>query len=147
MQWVILIFCLVIGSCSFYFGIKLWRLYKSVRRWPKVNAKVLSKAVVPRRLASGSRASRTINITYEYLFEGQVYKNNTVFIAELLKGEKGFMPDAAQKFLDKIGDTAEVLVDPESPDRSVMYSDGAVMYMLMITGGIAIVLGGLLSML
>ena len=136
MHWFKIIFCFLIGCLSLYYGIKLLKLYLKVKGWSKVKAIVISKAVVPKKLASGSRASKILNINYTYEFDNVPYKNNLAFLVELLKGERGFTSQSGEKFLQKIPDEVEIFVDPKDPTKSLMYCNGLLMYVFMIITGI-----------
>jgi hypothetical protein len=99
MKWVIIIFCFVIGFAALYYGMKLIKLYGKIKSWTKLKAKVLNKFVANKKLSRASRASKTVRVEYAYRIKGIEYKNDKVFLVELIKGEKGFLADAAEKFL------------------------------------------------
>jgi hypothetical protein len=138
---------LAISIASIYYGFKLLKLYFKVKAWPKIKALVLSKSVVPKKLASGSRASKTILVEYSYQYNNQAYKNNMVFLVELLKGERGFMQEAGEKFLAKINNEIEIHVNPVTPQTSLIYCTGFIMYLFMVVAGFIILLSGLVYFL
>jgi hypothetical protein len=145
MHWIIFIFCTVIGFVSLYYGIKLLRLYRTVVRWARSKATVLKKTVIPKRLSSGSRASHTVLIEYQYTYNGQPYTNNKIFLVEFLNGEKGFSKKAAEKFLERLEEKINIHVDPNNPNRSVIFCDGLLLYLFMIATGFIMILSGLVS--
>lgn len=146
MKWVILVFCLGIGTVCSYYGFKLFGFYRSIGRWPKISARVLSKAIVPKKLPGNTRANKKLSITYEYDYDGKAYQGANVFIVDLLNGERGFYQKPAEEFLEKIGSTAEIFVDSEDPKRSVMFCDSPALYLFMIVAGIVMILAGLISL-
>lgn len=145
MKLFVLIFSLVIAFVAIYYGIKMLRIYRRISKWTKTNAKVLSKAVAPKKLASGSRARFRIVMEYSYWFNNKEYKNDKVFLVELLNGEKGFLFRQGEKFLQKINSEIEIYVDPNDPARSVAYRDGLFMYLVMIFMGFFSAMIGLLN--
>ncbi len=142
MNWVIIIFSLVIGFSSLFYGIKLFRLYLKIKSWTKTHAKVISKSVQLKRLAQSGRASKIVVIEYQYEVDSQMYQSNRVFLVEFLKGEKGFLQSSAEKFLLTIGNEITVYVDPKDPKESVIYCDGLLMYLfVMAFGSITLLIG------
>lgn len=142
MNWVIIIFSLVIGFCAVFYGIKLFKLYLKIKNWDRIQAKVISKSVMPKKLSQSSRVSKIVVIEYEYEFNSHVYQNNRVFLVEFLNGEKGFRTIDAEKFIQKIGAQISIYVDPKNPQQSIIYSDGLFMYLFMIAfGGIVFLVG------
>jgi hypothetical protein len=103
-----------------------------VRGWDKATATVLQKSVVKKTLSSASRAGYKLSIDYFYVYNLQKYNGNKVFLIELLKGEKGFLFQAAEKFLEKIKPEEEIYVDPQNPEASVMYCDGIGLYIFVL---------------
>ena len=101
MNWVIIIFSLVIGFCAVFYGIKLFKLYLKIKNWDRIQAKVISKSVMPKKLSQSSRVSKIVVIEYEYEFNSLTYQNNRVFLVEFLNGEKGFRTIDAEKFIEK----------------------------------------------
>ena len=141
MNWVIIIFSLVIGFCAVFYGVKLLKLYFKIKSWNRIQAKVISKAVMPKKLSQSSRTSKIVVIAYEYEFNSHVYQNNRVFLVEFLNGERGFRTKDGKKFIQKIGEQISIYVDPKNPQQSIIYSDG-LMYLFMIAfGGIVFLVG------
>lgn len=142
MNWVIIIFSLVIGFCAVFYGVKLLKLYFKIKSWNRIQAKVISKAVMPKKLSQSSRTSKIVVIAYEYEFNSHVYQNNRVFLVEFLNGERGFRTKDGKKFIQKIGEQISIYVDPKNPQQSIIYSDGLLMYLFMIAfGGIVFLVG------
>lgn len=145
MKIFILIFCGVIALVGFWYGTKLIRLYLKVRRWKKTPAHILKKEVVKRKLASAARAGYKPSIEYSYFYDLKEYKGEKVFLVELIKGEKGFMYSAAEKFIKKINPETEIYVNPKNPEESVMFCDGIFMYFMMLVMGFMSLLVGLVN--
>lgn len=143
MRWVKIIFCLIIGAVAFYYGLKLLRLYLKVKSWDRATAIVLNKSVVQKKLASGSSASKTIYIEYDYVYNANHYKNNKVFLVELINGEKGFTTKNGENFLRNVGHEVEIFVDPKDPAQSVIYCDGLWLYLFTFITGIILLFVGL----
>lgn len=143
MKIFILVFCCVIALAAFWYGTKLIRLYLKVKSWQKITAKILKKEVVKRKLSSASRAQYKPSIAYSYFYDLKEYKGERIFLVELLKGERGFLHSAAEKFLNKIKPEEEIYVDPENPEESVMFCDGIFLYIMMFVMGFMSLLIGL----
>lgn len=142
MNILILIFCCLLSLASFWYGVKLIRLYFRVKKWQKIKANVSQKSVVKRTLSSASRASYKPSIDYSYTFNSKPYTGNKIFLIELIKGERGFLQRAAEKFLEKIKPEIEIYVNPENPEEAVMYCDGIILYFGIIVMGIMSLLIG-----
>jgi hypothetical protein len=147
MNWLTLIFCFVIGSAALFYGFKFIRLYKTVRKWNKVPARILHKAIVPRKLAAASRARFALSIEYSYRMDQKEYTNHMVFLVELIKGERAFYKKDVEKFLNCLNNEMEVFVDPEDPKRSVMFCDGIILYLFVVIIGCFAILAGLVGLL
>ncbi len=143
MKIFILIFCCVITLAAFWYGTKLIKLYLKVKNWQRTTAKVLKKEVVKRKIVSGSRAQFKPSINYSYFFDLKEYKGERIFLVEFLKGEKGFMHSAAEKFLAKTDPEVEIYVNPQNPEESVMFCDGFFLYIMMYVMGFMSLLIGL----
>lgn len=136
MKILILIFCCLLSLASFWYGVKLIRLYFRVKKWEKINATVTQKSVVKRKLSSASRASYKPSLDYSYTFKSKPYTGNKIFLVELIKGERGFLQHAAEKWNEKIKPEIEIYVNPENPEESVIYCDGIILYFGIILMGI-----------
>lgn len=147
MNWIITILYLVIGFMSIFYGLKILKIYASVKSWSKIKATVTHKAVLPKKLSKASRQPMRVSIEYTYSFNALNYKNDTVFLAELLKGERGFTNAAGEKFLQTVPDEPVVYVNPAKPEQSVMYADGLWLYAFMIVFGCLVFCVGLVRLL
>lgn len=136
MKIFVLIFCCLLSLASFWYGVKLIRLFFRVKKWEKINAIVTQKSVVKRTLSSASRASYKPSIDYSYTFNSKPYTGNKIFLIELIKGERGFLQHAAEKWNEKIKPEIEIYVNPESPEEAVIYCDGIILYFGIIVMGI-----------
>ena len=145
MKIFILVFCCVIALSAFWFGIKLIRLYLKVKSWHKTTAKILKKEVVTKTLSSASRAKYKLSIRYSYFYDLKEYKGDRIFLVEFLKGERGFLYSAAEKFLAKIDPETEIYVNPENLEESVMFCDGIFLYIMMLVMGVMSLLIGLVN--
>ena len=145
MKLFTVIFSIVIAVLAIYYGVRLFRLNRGVSKWMKVKAKVLSKGIIPKKLSTSGRVRNTVTIEYSYKINGVEYKNNVVFLVELMKGEKGFLIKDGEKFLKKINSDIEIFVNPENNNESVVYCDGLIMYIFVIFMGFLSAMIGLLN--
>ncbi len=140
-----LIFCLVIACSAFWYGVKLIKLYLRVKKWCKVKATVTQKSVIQRKQAAASRAGYKPSIDYSYIYNSKTYSGNKIFLVELIKGERGFMKHAAEKWLKKINPEIEIYVDPNNPENAVMLCEGITLYIFVFVMGLMSLLIGLLN--
>jgi hypothetical protein len=145
MKILILVFCCLLSLASFWYGVKLIRLYFRVKKWERVKATVIRKVATPRTQSSASRAGFKASVDYTYTFNLKEYAGNKVFLIELVKGERGFLQSAAEKFLEKIKPEIEIYVNPESPEEAVVYCDGIILYLGMLVMGIMSLFIGLIN--
>ncbi len=138
-----LIFCLVIAFVAFWYSTKLIRLYLRVKRWERVKATITQRSVVKRTLASASRASFKPSVDYSYTYNSKTYNGNKIFLVELIKGERGFLESAAQKFLDKIEPEVLLYLNPQNPEEAVIYCDGITLYFIALAMGFLSLLIGI----
>jgi hypothetical protein len=103
-----------------------------VKGWDKTFATITQKSVVKKTLSSASRAAYKLSIDYSYQYNLQKYNGNKIFLVDLLKGEKGFLYKAGEKFLEKIKIEEEIYVNPNNPEESVMYCDGIILYIFVL---------------
>jgi hypothetical protein len=147
MNYVYIILYLIIGFASLFYGLKTLRIYLNVKRWTKLKAAVINKAVLPKKLTKASRRGMRVSIEYTYVFNAQSYTNDKVFLAELMNGERGFTGVDGEKFLRTIPDEAVVYVNPTKPEESVMFADGLGLYVFMIVFGFMAFCTGLFKLL
>lgn len=138
-----LVFCCVISLAAFWYGIKLINLYLRVKKWERVKATVTQKSVVKRTLSSASRAGFKPSIDYTYTFNSKPYTGNKVFLVELIKGERGFLQHAAEKWNEKIKSEIEIYVNPQKPEEAVMICEGILLYFFALIMGVMSLLIGL----
>jgi hypothetical protein len=142
MKVFILVFSILIGLAAFWFGIKMIRLYRRVSQWSRIKATVIQKSVVKRKLTSASRAGFKPSIDYSYTVNSKDYVGQRIFLAEIVKGERGFLYSAAEKFNAKIAAEIIIYFDPMNPEESVMNCDGLVWYVVaLIMGAFSILMG------
>jgi len=147
MDYIIIIFCLVIGFMSLFYGIKLFRTWLTIKSWTKVRAKVLNKTVADKKLTKATRRPKRVVVEYSYELNSKSYTNDKVFLAELLNGEKGFSQQSAEAFLKTVPDEIYIYADPKKPGQAVMFADGLALYILMIFLGCGVFCAGLLKMM
>lgn len=138
-----LIFCLAIALAAFWYGVKLIKLYLSVKKWDRVNATITQRSVVERKLVSASRAGFKPSVDYSYTYNSNTYSGNKIFLVELIKGERGFLKDAAEKFLEKIPNAVNVYVNPQNPGEAVIFCEGIGLYVFVIVMGVLSLLIGI----
>lgn len=142
MKIIILVFCCLLSLASFWYGVKLIRLYFRVKKWDKVRATVIRKAATARAQSSASRAGYKASVDYSYKFNSKEYEGNKVFLIELVKGERGFLQRAAENFLEKIKPEIEIYVNPKNPKEAVIYCDGIILYFgILLMGIMSLIIG------
>ncbi|MBK7668108.1 MAG: DUF3592 domain-containing protein [Sphingobacteriaceae bacterium] len=142
MKILVLIFCCLLSLASFWYGVKLIRLYFRVKKWDRVKATVIRKAATVRAQSSASRAGYKASVDYTYNFNSKEYAGNKVFLIELVKGERGFIQRAAEKFLEKIKPEIEIYVNPKNPEEAVIYCDGIILYFgILLMGTMSLIIG------
>ncbi len=142
MKILVLVFCCLLSLASFWYGVKLIRLYFRVKKWDKVKATVIRKAATIRKQSSASRAGYKASVDYTYNINSKEYAGNKVFLIELVKGERGFIQSAAEKFLEKIKPEIEIYVNPNNPEEAVMYCDGIILYFgILVMGMMSLIIG------
>lgn len=147
MNWITTTLYLLIGFASIFYGLKMLKTYMGVKGWVKLKATVTNKAVLPKKLTKASRRSMRVSIEYTYVFNSQSHKNDKVFLAELLNGEKGFTNAEGEKFLLTVPDEPIIYVNPSKPEQSVLFTDGLWMYIFMIVFGCVAFCAGLVKLL
>lgn len=140
-----LIFCLVIAFGAFWYGVKLIKLYLRVKKWDRAKATITQRSVVERKQTSASRAGFKPSVDYTYSYNSKTYTGNIIFLVELIKGERGFLKHAAEKFLNKIPNEIIVHVNPKNPEEAVIYCDGVKLYVFVLIMGLMSLLIGLLN--
>jgi hypothetical protein len=143
MKTFTLIFCLVIALAAFWYGIKLIRLYLRVKKWDRVKAIITQRSVVERKQTSASRAGFKPSIDYSYTYNSKTYTGNRIFLVELIKGERGFLKHAAEKFLLKIPNEINIHVNPKDPEEAVMFCEGIWLYVFVLIMGLVSLLIGI----
>ena len=143
MKFFTLIFSLVIALLAFWYGIKLIKLYLRVKKWERVKATVIQRSVVKRKLSSASRAGYKPSIDYSYTYNLKTFTGNKIFLVELIKGERGFLQHAAEKWLEKIKPEIEIYVDPNNPNEAVMFCEGIALYVFVLIMGVMSLLIGI----
>jgi hypothetical protein len=142
------IFAIFISIFCFWFSIKFIRLYLKVKRWTRINAKIISKEIFIHPKFSSSRSPYGIKATYTYVLNAHTYTGHAVYLAELSKGQVNHMKQTAEHKLQKLENNPLIYVDPADPRHSVIYCDGARLYVFVfIMGLFALIYGmsGLLS--
>lgn len=142
MKFFTLIFCLAIALAAFWYGVKLIKLYLSVKKWDRVNATITQRSVVERKLVSASRAGFKPSVDYSYIYNSKTYSGNKIFLVELIKGERGFLKDAAEKFLEKIPDQIKLHVNPQNPEEAIIFCEGIGLYIFVLIIGLMSLLIG-----
>ena len=128
---------------AFWYGIKLIKLYLRVKKWERIKATVIQRSVVKRKLSSASRAGYKPSIDYSYTYNSKTYTGSKIFLVELIKGERGFLQHAAEKWLEKIKPEIEIYVDPKNPNEAVMFCEGIALYFFVLIMGLMSLLIGI----
>lgn len=118
-------------------------MYLRVRKWNRVEAKVLSKEVIKHEKYSTSRAPFGVKVEYEYASGSTIQKGNKVYLVELIGGQVDHMKRDAENRLTVIKENMLIYVDPLDPSHSVMYCTGMAIYAFIFCAGIIAFLIGL----
>ena len=140
------IFAIILSIGCFWFSFKFISAYIKVKGWIKTEAIVLSKEVKLHEKYSTSRSPYAVKVTYSYLFNNTEYKNNTLYLAELLGGQVNHMEQSANKRIAEIKDKALIFVNPNNPEQSVMFCEGILLYVLISFIGLIALMIGIYSM-
>lgn len=136
------IFALILSAGCFWASVKILRLYYKVKRWQRVNARVISKEVVIHEKFFSADTPYKINAKYAYVLNGVEYSGDKIHLVELLGGQASYMKKDADRRLDKIMGLMSIYVDPKEPINSVMYCEGVVLYYIAFVMGLfALVFG------
>ncbi len=147
MNWIYIILYLAIGFASIFYGLKILKIYINVKQWTKLKALITNKSVLPKKLSNSSRRPMRVSIEYTYEFNSMSYKNDKVFLVELLNGERGFTTATGEKFLQTLPNEVVVFVNPSQPEQSVLFTDGLWLYIFMIVFGCMVFSAGVVKLL
>jgi hypothetical protein len=136
MTYFTIIFAFLIAIACFWASIKLIRTYLKVKSWKRAEGRVLSKKVEIRKKRSNSGTAIYIPVLrYSYEFNGKSFEGSKVYLEELVGGARSAREHQVEAKLKTIGDTQTVFVNPANPDESVMFCDGAGVYIFMMLMG------------
>jgi Protein of unknown function (DUF3592) len=139
------IFAFLISIVCFWASQKLIRLYFGVKKWNRVEAKILSKEVIyDANLIGGSSAGSkyTVKTEYQYEFEQKTYTNNKIMLAELLGGRFATLEWQAKKIAERITNPIKIYVNPQNPQESVIFCEGITLYFFIaLMGFVAFLIG------
>ena len=147
MSYVTFIFATVIGLAAIWFSIKFIRLYLKVKKWNKVKATVTSKELFIHPKYSSSRSPYGLKVEYNYQVSNSSFTGNKVYLMELIGGQTNHMKKTAESALSKINRSMEVYVNPADPTQSVMFCEGAGLYIFVFFMGLLSLLIGLSKVL
>jgi len=142
MNYFIFGFSLIIGVACIWASLRMLKLYFRVKKWDRVNAKVISKEVFVHEKYSSDRSPYGLRATYEYKFHNLPYMGSKIYLAELAGGQIDHMKGSAEKKLNSITAEMLVFVNPEKPEESVMYCKGAGLYIFVFVVGLISILVG-----
>ncbi|MES2567627.1 MAG: DUF3592 domain-containing protein [Bacteroidota bacterium] len=143
MDLAVFIFSLLMAMGCFWISSKMIRLYLKVKKWNRVNARVVSKELFIHPKYSTSRSPYGLKVEYTYEIDGKNYIAHNVYLAELAGGQANHMKSDAEKRLNKIQERMNVFVDPNDPARTVMYCEGVGLYVFVFFMGILSILIGI----
>ncbi len=138
----ILIFSIIIATACFWSSVKLILLYLKVNAWQKVNATIISKKVELHKKISTRNSPYGIFVEYRYNYNGSEYKNDKVYLVELIKGQTNHTQAAATRVIDKMENELSIFVNPKDPQESVIFCNGIVLYVVIFFFGIMSLLMG-----
>lgn len=145
MNYITLIFSIIISLVAFWFSIKFIRLYFKVKRWTRVIATINSKEVILHPKSSSPRSPYGLKVEYAYQINNIEFFGQKVDLVELARGQTNHMKSTAEKRLTKIDSTALIFVNPTDPKQSVMYCEGIGLYILVFFMAIMALLIGLVN--
>ena len=146
MNYFSFIIGLIIGLGCFWVSFRLIRLYFTVQKWDRVEAKILSREIFLRPKYSYSRTPHGIKVEYEFLINGKKYTGTKMTITELMGGQVNYMKKDAEKRINKIAPIMQIYVNPANPNESVLYCKGIGLYIVVFMMGIVSCLLGLVSL-
>ncbi|MCD6017843.1 MAG: hypothetical protein K0S53_964 [Bacteroidetes bacterium] len=146
MNYLVVIFSLLIGIGCFWISLKMIRLYLKVKKWSRVDALVNSKEIIIHPKYSTTNTPYGLKVNYTYTLNNQTYEGHDVYLAELAGGQANHMKSDAENKLNKIQEHMPVFVNPQDPAQSVMYCEGIGLYVFVFCMGILSLLIGLGSL-
>ncbi|HET6993283.1 MAG TPA: hypothetical protein VFJ43_18250, partial [Bacteroidia bacterium] len=93
--------------------------------------------------AAGARSNFAVYITYKFEVDGKSFQGDKVFPVEFLKGQKGFLKNSAEKFINEIPAVTTIYFNPVNPQENIMFRGGAGFSLLLLFMGIFCLLYGL----
>lgn len=126
----------VIGAACFWISVKLILLFLKVRKWDRVEAKVLSKEIFLHPKYSSTHTPYGIKVEYAYSVNGEEYTGTNMNLIELTGGQVNYMKRNAEKQIQKIDSNPLIFVDLNDPTRSVLYCKGIGFYVVIFLMGI-----------
>jgi hypothetical protein len=141
------IFALIISLVCFRLSFKFIKTYMKVKSWVKTEAIILSKEVKLHEKYSTSRSPYAVKVEFAYQFNEIEYKNNKVFLVELLGGQVNHMEQTANKRIDEIKEKMQVYVNPQNPQQSVLFCEGIGLYIFVGIIGLFALIFGLTNLL
>jgi len=135
------IFALIIGIGCIWFSFKFIRTYMDVRKWTRTEAIVLHKSVKMHEKYSTGRSKYAVLVDYSYVYDSVDYKNNMVYLAELMGGQANHLESAANRIIAGLPGKIQIYVNPKNPKQSVIYCNGLLLYtIVLITGFVALLI-------
>jgi hypothetical protein len=147
MNYLILLFALVISVFAFWFSIKFIRMYLRVKKWDRIIASVTHKELVIHPRYSTTRTPYGLKVNYSYTVNHTDYTGHYVYLVELAGGQVNHMKSDGERRLNKIEKTMSVYVNPNDPAQSVMYCNKIGLYIFVFCMGIFSLLIGLVNIL
>jgi hypothetical protein len=146
MNIVIGIFAIAISLGCFWLSFKFINVYFKVKAWIKIEANILSKEVKLHEKYSTSRSPYAVNVEYLYIYNNIEFKNNKVYLAEMLGGQVNHMQQTANKKLAEIKEKMSIYVNPKNPQQSVLFCEGIGLYFIVVIIGLFALIYGFTSL-
>lgn len=120
--------------CYKTYNSKTVNLYNSVKKWQRIEAKVLNKSKeINKNSASIVNPSIIYKVEYEFAINGINYKGNNLMLTDLKENSHNSMKAVdAERMDNRINETMLIYVNTNNPNESVMFCDDIIMHYVMM---------------
>ncbi|MCC5815936.1 MAG: DUF3592 domain-containing protein [Leptospira sp.] len=120
-----------ISLFAFIAGVQSWKLNSRVKKFDKVQARILDKSIGEKQNASssGPKARYRVNVLYEFDYQGKLFQGKNYYSMELMGGEQVMSREDVQKILDSLSEKTEIFVNPTDPEESFMVQNSSLQWL------------------
>jgi Protein of unknown function (DUF3592) len=133
MKIFIIVFAITMAFTCFWISYRMVLLYFRIKKWQRVDARIISKEVVKLKNHSNTRNQFTVKAQYSFTCNNQKYIGTKVYLVELLYAN--FMKQSADEKLNETKPTMSIYVNPGNANESVMFCDGIGLYTIVFFMG------------